>query len=108
MKENKYTEMLKKYKEEAKNAELSDQAMVNAVGGVGGANEATCPVCGKPMSRPQDHDPSGPHSDVWTCGSCGTNQLFTDAETIEIIRYMEQAGLQSQIEYPIWWSQIKH
>ncbi len=106
MNENRFNEMMKNYREAAKNTELSDLDMESARGGVGGANEATCPKCGRPMSRPQDHDPSGPHSDVWTCDACGTNQLFTDAETIEVIRYMEKAGLQSQIEYPIWWSQI--
>ena len=108
MKENRYSEMIRKYKEEAKNIEISDQDMENATGGVGGANEATCPECGRPMSRPQDHDPNGPHSDVWTCDACGSYQFFSDAETIEMIRAMEKAGMQGQISYPVWWSQVNH
>ena len=106
MKESSYSEFLKKYRDEAMaNKSLSDDEMANAKGGVGGANEATCPKCGRPMSRPTD--PNGPQSDVWTCDACGTYQLFSDADTIEIIRYMEANGI-GGIEYPIWWNQINH
>ena len=32
-----------------RNMALNDEEMANAAGGIGGANEATCPKCGKPM-----------------------------------------------------------
>ncbi len=109
MTDNKYTLFLKEYKEKLNiNTEISDADMENATGGVGGANEATCPKCGKPMSRPQDKDPNGPHSDVWTCDACGTDQLFTDAEYIEILKAAEAAGQTQGLVYPVWWNQVNH
>ncbi len=100
---NKYMEMIKKYREEAKNIELSDQDMGKAIGGVGGANEATCPVCGKPMK-------AGVIPGIgngWTCEACGISTDASDAETIQIIKYMEQMGI-PDIGYPIWWNQVNH
>ncbi len=101
MNDNKYTEMISKYREAAKNVELSDADMNKATGGVGGANEATCPYCGKPMT-PGNYPGIGKG---WKCGPCGLTTDCSDAETIQIIRYMEQAGI-SDIGYPIWWNKI--
>ena len=100
------TEMIKKYRKEYnehKNAELSDTDMSKAIGGVGGKNEATCPYCGKPMV-------AGNYADFgngWNCADCGLTTDASDAELIEIIRYMEQAGI-TDIAYPIWWNKINH
>lgn len=81
---------------------LSDRELEKVAGGVGGADEATCPKCGKPMRMTGKDFGDG----FWSCGECGATQLLSDAETIEIIRYMEMIGY-PEIEYPIWWSQVK-
>ena len=99
---NKYMEMIKKYRGEAKNIELSDQDMGKAIGGVGGANEATCPYCGKAMV-PGNYPGVGK---AWKCAACGLATDASDAETIQIIRYMEKMGI-PDIGYPIWWNKIK-
>ena len=100
MKDNKYTEIIGKYRAEAKNTELPDSDMTNAKGGVGGANEATCPYCGKSMKAGTYDIGKG-----WKCNDCGLTTDCSDAEYIQIIRYMEQAGI-SDISYPIWWNKI--
>lgn len=101
---DKYNENLKNYRDKAKNIELSDDDMSSAQGGVGGANEATCPNCGKPMA-------AGNYPGIgkgWKCASCGLATDCSDAEYIQIIRYMEQAGIPAaDIGYPIWWKLIK-
>ncbi len=103
----KYEDLLKKFQDDIinkrKNTELSDEEMANATGGVGGANESTCPKCSTAMSRLGAEYGSC----LWTCPKCGEESLTTDAETIEIIKAMEQAGYGSQIKYPKWWEQIK-
>lgn len=105
MKRNPCTELVEKYRAEFSDADkqsLSDAEMERVSGGVGGANEATCPVCGKPMSVS-----GGEHGDsFWICKTCNVNQLVSDAEFIEIIRMMEQMGYPG-IEYPVWWKQVK-
>ena len=102
MNDTKNTEKIKKERNKAKNMELPDVDMKAATGGVGGANEATCPYCGKPMA-------AGNYPLVgrgWKCADCGLTTDCSDAETIQIIRYMEQAGI-TDIGYPIWWNKIK-
>ena len=37
--------------EDFKNLKINDDKLKNVVGGVGGIDEATCPVCGKPMKK---------------------------------------------------------
>ena len=45
-----FNEAVKKYREEARRLRaLSDSEVEKVAGGVGGADEATCPKCGKPM-----------------------------------------------------------
>ena len=102
MTENKYTEFIRKYRNTA-NAALSDADMAKAVGGVGGADEATCPKCGQPMLR--FAEPGGPQSDVWHCDACDTYQLATDAEYIQMVRDLEHAGI-TDIVYPVWWNNV--
>ncbi len=102
MNDNKYTEMIAKYRTAAKNVEVSDADMNKATGGVGGANEATCPYCGKPM-KAGNYPGFG---QGWQCAACGLTTDCSDAETIQIIRYMEQAGI-SDIVYHIWWNKIR-
>ncbi len=105
MKQNQYSEMLNRYRAEAlearKNTALADEELKQASGGVGGANEATCHICGKPMTV--FHNPYG--DDAWTCETCGVTQICSDAETIEIIRYMEQLHIEG-LQYPVWWNQV--
>ena len=103
MEDNKYTDILKKYRDQVKvNTELNDADLKDATGGVGGANEATCPYCGKPMT-PGNYD----IGKGWKCNTCKLTTDCSDAEYIQIIRYMEQAGI-TDIAYPIWWKQINH
>jgi len=108
MEENKYTQFISKYRNEAEklkraaNAALSDEEMANAVGGLGGDNEATCPVCGKPMTVVNN-----PYGDnYWTCSKCNVNQICSDAEYIEMIKLLEQAGATEGIVYPVWWKEL--
>jgi len=110
MEQNIYTEFISRFKDSAKvkNTALSDDEMTKAQGGLGGANEATCPKCGKPMSRPQDVDPNGPHSDVWHCDACNVDQICSDAEYIEILKAAEAAGQTQGLVYPVWWDKVKH
>jgi hypothetical protein len=106
MNSNAYSDLVRKYRETVPEAErtrlLSDADMEAVSGGVGGANEATCPICGKPMKATGQEFGDG----FWICETCGVNQLVSDAEFIEIVKYMEQLGYPG-IEYPVWWNQIK-
>lgn len=109
MEENKYTQFISKSRNEANklgkkmNTELSDMDMATAVGGVGGANEATCPVCGKAMKTV-----SNPYGDsFWRCDKCKIDQICSDAEYIEMIKLCEQLGQTQGIVYPVWWNSIK-
>ena len=103
MKNSPYSEMVKKYREQAVGAEmaaLSDRDLERVAGGVGGADEATCPVCGKAMRVDKSFgDP------VWFCDKCDVTQIASDAEFIEIVKYMEKLGY--PVDYPVWWNQIK-
>lgn len=102
--ESKYMDLINTYKDKAREAgksgKLSDQELEGVTGGVGGANEATCEVCGAPMI-------AGTYPTVgkgWQCPACGIATNASDADVIEIIRYMEQAGL--PVNYPKWWGQV--
>ena len=98
-----FNEAVKKYREEAHRLRaLSDSEVEKVAGGVGGADEATCPRCGKPMKKIV----FGGGDPMWKCSKCGVNQLLPDAEFIEMVKYMEQIGYPG-IEYPIWWNQVK-
>ena len=101
-----FNEAVRKYRAEAaaagKMRALSDSEVEKVAGGVGGADEATCPKCGKPMKKIA----FGGGDPMWECGACGVNQLLPDAEFIEMVKYMEQIGYPG-IEYPIWWNQVK-
>lgn len=102
--ESRYKELIDTYGEKAKEAlktgKLRDDDLENVIGGVGGANEATCEVCGDPMI-------AGTYPSVgegWKCERCGIARNASDADVIAIIRYMEQNHL--PVNYPVWWGQI--
>ena len=99
---NKYSEFLKTGMEKfGGKIPLSDAELEGVSGGVGGANEATCPQCGKPMSSSggQFGDPT------WYCAGCNIHQAFSDADTIQMIQAMEAANYPNII-YPVWWKQL--
>ncbi len=100
MKDNAYTELVRRYREEKGAAALSDADMEKVSGGVGGADEATCPSCGKPMKVNNSFGDS-----IWYCEKCDMYQLVSDAEFIEMVKFMEQLGY--PVEYPVWWKQLK-
>lgn len=104
--ESKYKDLINTYKDKAKEAiktgRLSDEDLERVNGGVGGANEATCENCGKPMI-PGTYPTVGKG---WQCPTCGIATNASDADIIAIIKYMEQAGM--QVNYPVWWKQINH
>ena len=106
MESSKYADLLKQYK--AKMDEgitpLMDEDVAQVSGGVGGANEATCPYCAGGVAMNKINNPYG--DSFWTCPKCGMDQYFSDAETIEIIRAMEAVHYPG-IEYPSWWSLVK-
>ena len=105
MKDTAYSDLIKLYRERVPEAErlrpLTDDDVARAAGGVGGANEATCPVCGKPMPKTGQECGDG----FWYCQSCDVRQLLSDAETIQMIRYMESINY-PDITYPVWWSLV--
>ena len=102
----KFSEAVKRCRAEAAEARkphaLSDLDMVKVAGGVGGENEATCPKCGKPMRATGQEFGDG----FWVCDRCKVNQICSDAEFIEIVRYMESINYPG-IEYPVWWDMVK-
>jgi rubredoxin len=101
MEENKYTQFISKYRNA--NTAVSDEDMAKAIGGLGGKNEATCPVCGKPMTLVNN-----PYGDnYWTCPTCKVDQFFSDAEYIEVVKMLEAAGQTQGIVYPVWWDKVK-
>ncbi len=109
MEDNKYIQFISKARNEADklrkaaNAAVSDEDMAKAVGGLGGANEATCPVCGKKMKVVEN-----PYGDnYWTCEKCKVDQLFSDADYIEMLTLCEQAGQTQGLVYPVWWDKVK-
>ena len=104
MTENKYTKALKELKEKVDlNAALSDAEMANASGGVGGADEATCPECGQPM-RLVDNAYG---DNYWHCDACNIDQYLSDKDTIEILKAAEAAGQMQGIVIPVWYDPKK-
>jgi ribosomal protein S27AE len=73
--------------------------MDSVTGGVGGANEATCPNCGKSMPAQGDG--------TWFCSACNVTQFLSDAEYIEILKAAEAAGQTAGLVYPVWWNKIR-
>ena len=110
MEDNKFTQFIARSRNEAEkngrriNTALSDEDMAKAIGGVGGANEATCPICGKPMKVVDN-----PYGDnFWTCEKCKVDQICSDAEYIEILKYLEATGQTQGVVYPVWWDKVKN
>lgn len=105
MKNNPYGDLIRKYREEIAKPEhaavLSDHDLEKVAGGVGGENEATCPVCGKPMKISN----AGFGDSVWYCETCDMYQLLSDAEFVEMVKIMKQLGY--PVELPVWWDQVK-
>ena len=106
MENSKYTDLLKLYKTKMEEGmtRLTDEDVAQVSGGVGGADEATCPYCSGNIAMNKINNPYG--DPFWTCPKCGMDQYFSDAETIEIIRAMEAMNYPG-IQYPSWWSSIK-
>ena len=109
MEDNKYIQFISKSRNEANklgrniNTVLSDDDMAKAIGGLGGKDEATCPVCGKPMKKIDN-----PYGDpYWTCEICKVDQICSDAEYIEILKFCEQMGQTQGLVYPVWWDKVK-
>ncbi len=103
--DSKYKDLVGMYRDKARDAiksgKLSNDELGKVVGGVGGANEATCEVCGKPMK-------AGTYPGIgkgWQCAACGIATDASDADVIAIIRYMEQMGM--PVNYPVWWKDLK-
>ena len=78
MENSKFTDLLKQYK--AKMDEgitpLSDEDVAQVSGGVGGADEATCPYCTGSVAMNKINNPYG--DPFWTCPKCGMDQYFSD------------------------------
>ena len=91
--------------ENLKNTGIADSELEKVVGGVGGINEATCPVCGKPMKK--SSNPYG--TDGWVCPdpNCNQTQFLSDAEYIQFLKAAEAAGQTQGLVYPVWWDQVK-
>ena len=83
---------------------FNDNELEKVTGGVGGANEATCPKCGKPMKL--QPNPFGESS--WVCEKCHETQFLSDAEYIQMLKAAEAAGQTQGLVYPVWWNQVKH
>ena len=102
--DSKYKDIIGMYRDKAnealKSGRLSDDDLSGVVGGVGGANEATCEVCGKAM-KPGTYPGIGKG---WQCADCGIATDASDADLITIIRFMEQSGM--SVNYPVWWKQV--
>ena len=94
--------MIKKYKETvgAEKAALTDQDLEKVAGGVGGANEATCPICGIPMRKTD----SGFGDPFWVCDKCGTNQIVSDAEfTLGLLNRLKKETKKWVLKRPWKW-----
>ena len=82
---------------------IKDDILEKVTGGVGGENEATCPVCGKTMKL--QHNDFG--SDYWKC-VCGENQYMSDADYIRFLEAAVATGQTQGLVFPVWWNQIPH
>lgn len=83
---------------------LPDEMLENVNGGLGGADEATCPKCGLPMDKV--NNPYG--TNMWKCAACDETQLLSDAEYILMLKAAEASGQTQGLIYPIWWDKIQH
>ena len=101
-------EFLERFGEEGKAAlkelsALSDDALAEVVGGVGGAGEGTCWKCGAPA----EWDGS-----VWFCKNCHQGVSLDDAEAIALIKKLEASVGKEHLEktngYPVWWKKVVH
>ena len=102
-----YTDLVQIYREklgEQGITPLSDEAVGQVAGGVGGNNEATCPYCTGSITMNKISSPGC--DDYWVCPNCGMLQILSDAETIQMIEYFEKIGY-TDFEYPSWWSQLQ-
>ena len=102
-----YVDLAKLYREKMAGQSitpLSDEAVEEVSGGLGGADEATCPYCRGNITMTKVSSPYG--DDYWTCPNCGGMQILSDAETIEMIHCLEAMGY-TEFDYPVWWSQIQ-
>lgn len=82
---------------------IRDDMLDKVSGGVGGENEATCPVCGKRMKKVSN--PYG--SDSWKCKKCNQTQYMSDADYIQTLKIAESTGQTQGLVYPVWWDQVK-
>ena len=91
--------------EDLKNMKINDDMLKDVVGGVGGIDEATCPVCGNPMTK--SINPYG--SDSWVCPdpNCNQTQFLSDAEYIQFLKAAEATGQTQGLTYPVWWDEVK-
>ena len=106
MNSNAFTDFVKLCREKADDqgiTRISDEEIERVSGGVGGANEATCPCCKDIIPMTPVSNPYG--DDYWTCPKCGTDQIVSDADYIAMVRLMEQYGC--PVEYPVWWPLIR-
>lgn len=87
---------------EGKN-KLSDSLLEKVNGGLGGADEATCPKCGDPMRKVN----SSFGSPSWVCDKCKETQFMSDLEYIQVLKAAEAAGQTQGLVYPIWWDKVK-
>ena len=83
---------------------LKDEMLKKVTGGVGGANEATCPVCGTPMKLKAN--PYG--TDSWECETCHETQFLSDAEYIQMLNAAKATGQTQGLVEPVWLDQVNH
>ena len=90
--------------EELKDLKINDDKLEDVVGGVGGIDEATCPLCGTPMKK----SPNPYGSSMWVCPNekCNETQFLSDAEYIQFLKAAEATGQTQGLVYPVWWNQV--
>ena len=99
--QKKLNKFFKDYDSEIKKVKarsLSDSELGAVSGGVGGANEATCPVCGDAMP------PNG--DGTWSCASCNVLQFLSDAEYIQVYKLAKEEGKTEGLVKPVWGAQF--
>lgn len=99
--QKKLDKLYKEYEGEIKKIRakaLSDEELGAVNGGVGGANEATCPICGKAMP------PNG--DGTWSCAHCNVLQFLSDAEYIQVYKLAKADGKTEGLIKPVWGAQF--